>query len=335
MPVAKPTNLPRWADTVPANRVEPTSGKKDVGWVPGEKPPAQYKNWLLYTIYQWCEWLNDITNQALIWAANHSFNEGASFSRTSANTNAVTATGNGTGRGIISTGGGASGDGGRFVGGAPNGKAIVAVGTGAGVGLDATGGATNAAGVVGTGTGTATGIGGTGGATSGPGVTGTGGAPNGVGVTGTGTGTGAGGAFVGSPTAVQATGRVDATTRVSVGSADSDTSAPTPAVPIGHIGLSSSVYGWARVNSGGTLLRGKNIASVTPVATGRYDLVFNHTLGDDDNCSVLVSPETADVSFKVTSSTLLGKLYVRIDFRTVGAAPADVNTGFRMAVIGE
>lgn len=200
MPVAKPTNLPRWADTVPANRVEPTSGKKDVGWVPGEKPPAQYKNWLLYTIYQWCVWLNDITNQALIWAANHSFNEGASFSRTSANTNAVTATGNGTGRGITSTGGGASGDGGRFVGGAPNGKAVVAVGTGAGVGLDATGGATNAAGVVGTGTGTATGIGGTGGATSGPGVTGTGGAPNGVGVSGTGTGTGAGGAFAGGAT---------------------------------------------------------------------------------------------------------------------------------------
>lgn len=54
----KPTTLPRFAD-VSGDIVEPTSGKKDVGWVAGEEPPAQYFNWLLYWLYKWTEYLND------------------------------------------------------------------------------------------------------------------------------------------------------------------------------------------------------------------------------------------------------------------------------------
>lgn len=54
----KPTVLPRWAD-VSGDIVEPTSGKKDVGWVPDEEPPAQYMNWLQYYTYLWTEYLSD------------------------------------------------------------------------------------------------------------------------------------------------------------------------------------------------------------------------------------------------------------------------------------
>ena len=54
----KPTSLPRWAD-VSGDIVEPTSGKKDVGWVSDEEPPAQYFNWLLNLIYLWTRYLSD------------------------------------------------------------------------------------------------------------------------------------------------------------------------------------------------------------------------------------------------------------------------------------
>lgn len=49
----KPAKLPRWADDGAADIVEPNSGKKDIGWVGGERPPAQFFNWLLNLIYQW------------------------------------------------------------------------------------------------------------------------------------------------------------------------------------------------------------------------------------------------------------------------------------------
>lgn len=55
--MAKPASLPRWAD-VSGDIVEPTSGKKDVGWVADEEPPAQYFNWLLNLTYQWLEYVD-------------------------------------------------------------------------------------------------------------------------------------------------------------------------------------------------------------------------------------------------------------------------------------
>lgn len=54
----KPGTLPRWAD-ISLNFVEPSSGKKDQGWVGGEQPPAQYLNWLINLIYQWTQYLNN------------------------------------------------------------------------------------------------------------------------------------------------------------------------------------------------------------------------------------------------------------------------------------
>jgi hypothetical protein len=57
--MAKPTNTPRWAN-VSGDIVEPSSDKKDVGFISGERPPAQFLNWLLNLLYQWIAWLNDI-----------------------------------------------------------------------------------------------------------------------------------------------------------------------------------------------------------------------------------------------------------------------------------
>jgi hypothetical protein len=126
------------------------------------------------------------------------------ITQSSANTGALIATGNGTGRGVTATGGATNATGVQGTGGATNGVGVAGIGTGTGAGVTGTGGATNAAGVtgtggatngagvVGTGAGTGVGVNGTGGGTNAAGVTGTGGATSGVGVQGTGTGPGAG-----------------------------------------------------------------------------------------------------------------------------------------------
>ena len=54
----KPTDLARWADTGGAI-VIPPSGKQNVGWVAGERPPAQFMNWLAHRNYLWNEYLRD------------------------------------------------------------------------------------------------------------------------------------------------------------------------------------------------------------------------------------------------------------------------------------
>ena len=53
----KPTTLPRWADSG-GDIVEPSSGKKDVGWEVDEQPPAQWFNWLFNLLYTWIQYLN-------------------------------------------------------------------------------------------------------------------------------------------------------------------------------------------------------------------------------------------------------------------------------------
>src|SRR3982751_4091410 len=55
---AKPTTLPRWANAGGAI-VTPASGKLDIGWVPGERPPAQYDNWHKNLVFQWMQYLSD------------------------------------------------------------------------------------------------------------------------------------------------------------------------------------------------------------------------------------------------------------------------------------
>lgn len=46
--------LPKWATSGSADIVEPSEGKKDIGWVgKGEKPPHETFNWLLNQTYKW------------------------------------------------------------------------------------------------------------------------------------------------------------------------------------------------------------------------------------------------------------------------------------------
>lgn len=75
--MAKPTQLPRWASGAGAVITpEPTEGKKDTGWVVSEKPPAQTFNWWMRRVYEWLSYLDTITNEALTWAAKHTFSGG-------------------------------------------------------------------------------------------------------------------------------------------------------------------------------------------------------------------------------------------------------------------
>jgi len=83
------TSLPRWATDGSAQITEPSSGKKDTGWVPAEKPPAQYMNWLFKTIYNAAVVLDGLAGIAMTWTAAHVFNAGLSAS-SAAFTGAIT-----------------------------------------------------------------------------------------------------------------------------------------------------------------------------------------------------------------------------------------------------
>lgn len=68
----------RWAETgggTPAAGITaPSSGKKDVGWVPGEKPAAQIFNHILHEAYKWFKYLSDGA-----FTGTHSFAGSTSF----------------------------------------------------------------------------------------------------------------------------------------------------------------------------------------------------------------------------------------------------------------
>lgn len=56
--MAKPTK-PRWADGDPSFSVEPSEGKKDTGWLSGEKPPFQFMNFLFLKVKEWIDWFEN------------------------------------------------------------------------------------------------------------------------------------------------------------------------------------------------------------------------------------------------------------------------------------
>lgn len=55
--MAKPSTLPRWAN-VSGVLVEPNGAKKDVGWLVDERPPAEFFNWWMKTVYDWTAYLD-------------------------------------------------------------------------------------------------------------------------------------------------------------------------------------------------------------------------------------------------------------------------------------
>lgn len=199
------STLPRWADTVagdPTKVSEPAAGKKDIGWAVAEKPPAQWKNWLLLQTYNWLVWLDAFESEAHTWSATQTFGVGISVSNSTLNTRAIYGIGNGSAEGIKGVGG-ASGHGvigeatglgtyavfGRGLaagvigirgeGGSGSAGGTFLGGSGAS-GVLAAGGTGNSDGVAGTGSGLGTGVYGQGGAT-GNGITGIGGATSGYG----------------------------------------------------------------------------------------------------------------------------------------------------------
>lgn len=206
-----------WVTTTPVT--------KDSGWLPGQQPPAQWFNWLFYTINLWILWLQDIANQSFNgggvgpWTGEHLFTGGhpgfgnspltvtAGISTSGGDIDAIYAAGSGAGSGVQGVGG-PSGLGGLFVGGASsaygaqcqagagsNGAGCYHQGDGAGPGAACYGGTGGGAGALGYGQGSATGLGGSSGSSTMGGVTGanTGAGP---GVLGT-SSTGIGGQFTG------------------------------------------------------------------------------------------------------------------------------------------
>ncbi len=178
------STLPRYADTVagdPSKVSEPPSGKKDIGWVVGEKPPAQWKNWLLLQTYNWLLWLDAFETESHTWTKLQTFTSSV------LNNRAILATGNGSGSAIKGIGGTAgngieaeaSGAGTYALYGKGTAIGVIGVrgeggsgsvggsfvGGGVGAGVTATGGAGGAAGVSGLGTLAFSGVLGTGGAT--------------------------------------------------------------------------------------------------------------------------------------------------------------------------
>src|SRR5690606_28409255 len=55
----RPTQVPEWATGEDADIVEPPAGKKEQGWLQGEKPPAGYFNWLFKLLTGWVAWFAD------------------------------------------------------------------------------------------------------------------------------------------------------------------------------------------------------------------------------------------------------------------------------------
>ena len=54
----RPLQVPRWAD-VGGGITEPSSGRKDVGWITGLRPAAQFMNWLQNLFFQWINHTKD------------------------------------------------------------------------------------------------------------------------------------------------------------------------------------------------------------------------------------------------------------------------------------
>lgn len=55
--MARPSVYPEWTDGDSAKQVEPTSGKKLLGWTKTERPAFQYMNWIHWLTNEWITWI--------------------------------------------------------------------------------------------------------------------------------------------------------------------------------------------------------------------------------------------------------------------------------------
>ena len=63
--MAKPTSKPDWTLSNPDFATvtqEPTALKKQAGWLPNEKPPREFMNWLFYNLGEWIDYFEGETD---------------------------------------------------------------------------------------------------------------------------------------------------------------------------------------------------------------------------------------------------------------------------------
>lgn len=324
---AKPTTLPRWSELAGnfqiagVNETVPVSGKQDIGWVPGEEPPAGYLNWYQRVVYDWMQFLND----------------SPVFVPTTVGANGLNGTGNGAGSGLQGTGGPTSGTGVSGTGGAPNGVGAGAQGTGTGSGLSGTGGATSGAGAQGTGgppngngligqgTGTGAGSQGTGGAT-GTGVKGIGGATSGDGVTGLGTaGNSRGGNFTGQGSAEGVLGTGGATGPGLKGAGGTN-SAPLNLVPRALPSTLNDGDIWVETTS--NVVKARIAAATKTILTSPIARADEPPVGQQVSASTgtfaTTSATLVDVTVSGVTITTTGRPVVLV-FQPAGATGAQLN----------
>lgn len=58
--MSKPNKHIDWTDGDSQKQVEPSTGKKLLGWTKGEKPPFEWINWLFYTIDLWLKYFDSV-----------------------------------------------------------------------------------------------------------------------------------------------------------------------------------------------------------------------------------------------------------------------------------
>jgi|SRR5579859_206913 len=145
MPAPKPISVPDWATTATgiANSTTPSAGFRGDGWPNGYQPPSQYFNYWQNLVGQWCDWLNDLQNEVLLWTALNTFSAGIAVTQSVLNGSAVIGTGNGSGAGVYGVSGDTNNASGvlGFVGaGATNGRGGQFTGKGTGEGATHLGG---------------------------------------------------------------------------------------------------------------------------------------------------------------------------------------------------
>jgi len=74
--MAKPSSKPEWTVGNPdfgTVTQEPSAAKKEAGWLPDERPPREYMNWLFNNIDEWIKYfdgeIDSFANQSIIYDA--------------------------------------------------------------------------------------------------------------------------------------------------------------------------------------------------------------------------------------------------------------------------
>ena len=65
MALPKPTTNMDWTDGAASKVVEPSAGKKLIGWTALERPPFEFMNFLFFNTDEWVKYLESVTDDLL------------------------------------------------------------------------------------------------------------------------------------------------------------------------------------------------------------------------------------------------------------------------------